>query len=102
MSSQIKSPSSSHRHAIGLNSYHFWHSYQYRPWIEVDLMTPKTLTGILIQGDSTEWVTSLQIKTGNKSAALQYITDDNGDPTVNTSLKYNATLLVVEYILCAL
>ena len=91
LKSQI-TQSSGNKHFIGLNSFSSWNSNKYHPWIEIDLKTPKTLTGILIQGKSSEWVTSLQIKTGNDTAALQYITEDNGDPTVNSigrEIKYN-------------
>ena len=98
---QITSSPSSHREnsaRLHIHIHNFWYSYEYYPWIEADLKSPKTLTGILIQGDSfrKEWVTSLQIKTGNDRAALQYITEDNGDPTVNSiglEIKCNCNLI---------
>ena len=80
------SSSSSNKHLIGLNSHHFWHSYEYHPWVQVDFETPKTLTGILIQGESTrtpgERVTSLRIKVGNETTNLHFITHENGKTKV--------------------
>ena len=54
------------------------------PWIQVDLQTPKLVTGVVTQGRPTskeEWVQSFQIQYGNSVDNLMTITN-NGTETV--------------------
>ena len=69
-----------------LNDANYWAtlgSNPSDPWIQVvlSLMEPVTITAIQIQGGTDpgnpEWVTTLQIQTGNSEASLAYIMDGN-------------------------
>ena len=67
-------------------------------WIQVDLETPKLVTGVVTQGRPTskeEWVQSFQIQYGNSVNNLQTIAN-NGTDTVSLFVHYlNLSFFIV-------
>ena len=54
-------------------------------WIQVDLRTLKTVSGIVIQGRSdwgTQWVTKYKVQYGNDGMHWQTVKDANGEDAV--------------------
>ena len=72
------------------------------PWIQIDFITSKLLTAIIVQGGCifdpcsfSGWVTSLQIQTGNSTSELTYIMDHEGNNMVRALGSYS----FCEYVL---
>ena len=54
-------------------------------WIQVDLLEPVTVTGVVTQGrrDYGQWVTRYQVKYGNDGTNFETIKDEDGDDHVS-------------------
>ncbi|XP_076820968.1 lactadherin-like [Clavelina lepadiformis] len=51
-------------------------------WLQVDLRTPTTVTGVVTQGAAGLWVTSFKISFGNSTNQLQVIQDVDGNDMI--------------------
>ncbi|XP_076819656.1 retinoschisin-like [Clavelina lepadiformis] len=51
-------------------------------WLQVDLRTPTTVTGVVTQGNFGYWVTSFKISFGNSTNQLQTIQDVDGNDMI--------------------
>ncbi|XP_076820484.1 lactadherin-like isoform X1 [Clavelina lepadiformis] len=65
----------------------FWHpdASKYQSpgeWLQVDLRTPTTVTGIVTQGASGYWMTSFKVSLGNSTDQLQVIQDVDGNDVI--------------------
>ncbi|XP_072049864.1 uncharacterized protein [Amphiura filiformis] len=65
------------------------------PWIQIDFGSPQILTGFKVEATASKYVTSVWIKIGNDSNALDYIRDDSGNPKVFGTRKRLQLLAVV-------
>lgn len=61
-------------------------------WLQVDLKTPTTVTGVVTQGrpDSSKWVTSFKVAFGNFTDHLKMIQDFDEEDVVSLSLEENS------------
>ena len=68
-----------------LNNDRGWASADINPWIQVDMMQPTVVTGIITQGGPVfgGWINTLWIQYGDTQDMLQYISDDS-EPKVST------------------
>ncbi|XP_076820978.1 lactadherin-like [Clavelina lepadiformis] len=74
-----------HRGRLDGRSYWVPHSSKYHSpgeWLQVDLRTPTTVTGVVTQGGGAWWMTSFKISFGNSTNQLQVIQDVDGNDMV--------------------
>ncbi|XP_076820318.1 retinoschisin-like [Clavelina lepadiformis] len=85
--SSIHTQSNYAAHEGRLDGERFWpphSSKQQTPgeWLQVDLRTPTTVTGVVTQGGGAWWVTSFKILFGNSTNHLQVIQDVDGNDMI--------------------
>ena len=63
-------------------------------WIQVDMKTPTTLTGVVTQGrhNNTQWVTRYKMSFGSSLDELEFIKNDAGNDVVSIHDVYLAIM----------
>ncbi|CAK8671087.1 unnamed protein product [Clavelina lepadiformis] len=94
--SSIHTQSNYAPHEGRLDGERFWpphSSKQQTPgeWLQVDLRTPTTVTGVVTQGGGAWWVTSFKILFGNSTNHLQVIQDVDGNDMQTRLCRYSPT-----------
>ena len=69
-----------------------------QPWIQVKFSSAVNITAIQTQGssDANEWVSKLQIQTGDSEESLSYINDRNKESAVYVSIPYSNSYRVTK------